>query len=80
MEEVVKLKEKKFIKYTKKYFKKLTWFILLLNAGPLGFLSFQDGDTFIEGNQGLKDQQLALEWVYNNINKFGGDQNKVRQI
>ena len=48
------------------------------NTGPLGFLSFQDGDLFIKGNQGIKDQQLALKWVHNNIEKFGGDKNKVR--
>lgn len=40
-----------------------------------GFLSLDvDGAT---GNMGLKDQVLALKWVQKNIEKFGGDRNKV---
>ncbi|KAF0738975.1 Carboxylic ester hydrolase, partial [Aphis craccivora] len=43
--------------------------------GPLGFLSTED--DVLPGNYGMKDQVLALEWVKSNIEKFGGDPNKV---
>merc|ERR1712080_295469 len=43
--------------------------------GPLGFLSTSDGT--VSGNQGLRDQTMVLNWVKNNIAKFGGDPNKV---
>lgn len=31
----------------------------------------------ISGNAGMKDQQMALEWVYENIESFGGNRNKI---
>lgn len=43
--------------------------------GILGFLSL--GDEVISGNMGLKDQSLALQWVQDNIEGFGGDAQKV---
>ncbi|XP_022238546.1 bile salt-activated lipase-like [Limulus polyphemus] len=43
--------------------------------GILGFLSTENEDT--SGNWGLWDQQLALEWVRNNINYFRGDINSI---
>lgn len=39
---------------------------------------FDDEDEAFEGNQGIKDQQLALQWVNDNIEKFGGNKNEVR--
>lgn len=43
--------------------------------GPMGFLS--TGDDVMPGNYGLKDQNLALRWVQENIAYFGGDPDKV---
>ncbi|XP_044728520.1 juvenile hormone esterase-like [Chrysoperla carnea] len=43
--------------------------------GALGFIS--TGDEFAPGNNGLKDQVMALRWVKQNIKAFGGDPNKI---
>ncbi|RVE42050.1 hypothetical protein evm_013308 [Chilo suppressalis] len=41
----------------------------------LGFLS--TGDEYAPGNNGFKDQVVALEWVRRNIAPFGGDPDLV---
>jgi carboxylesterase type B len=43
-------------------------------VGALGFLAGTDG---LQGNQGLQDQQLALRWVQDNVERFGGDPGNV---
>jgi cholinesterase len=45
--------------------------------GAMGFLSLRDQKLNVPGNAGLKDQNMALNWVQRNIDKFGGDRNKV---
>ena len=43
--------------------------------GLLGFLSTED--DVLPGNNGLKDQVLALKWVQRNIRSFGGNPGSV---
>merc|ERR1712038_993061 len=43
--------------------------------GPLGFLNL--GNQYISGNQGMKDQLAAMQWVRKNIYAFGGDPERV---
>ncbi|KAK6511627.1 hypothetical protein TWF481_000536 [Arthrobotrys musiformis] len=43
--------------------------------GPLGFLALESAG--IAGNFGIQDILLGLQWVQDNIAKFGGDKDKV---
>ncbi|CAI6327514.1 unnamed protein product [Periconia digitata] len=43
--------------------------------GNLGFLPFQDGVH--NGNYAISDMYTALEWVYKNIENFGGDPERI---
>jgi carboxylesterase type B len=39
------------------------------------FLSTQD--DVIPGNNGLKDELIAIQWTHNNIHLFGGNSNQI---
>ncbi|KAL7645206.1 UNVERIFIED_CONTAM: hypothetical protein RMT77_003592 [Armadillidium vulgare] len=55
--------------------KQIVLVIIQYRLGILGFLSTED--EILPGNMGLKDQLLALKWVKENIECFGGDPNIV---
>jgi len=44
-------------------------------VGNLGFLPFNDGVH--NGNYAISDMYTALEWVYKNIENFGGDPKRI---
>lgn len=44
-------------------------------VGPFGFMCLDIPE--VPGNQGLKDQLMALRWIHDNINNFGGDPNRI---
>lgn len=44
-------------------------------VGIYGFLFLDHADA--PGNQGLLDQYLALKWIHNNIQYFGGDSSRI---
>ena len=43
--------------------------------GALGFIS--TGDVNSPGNYGILDQAMALKWVYENADNFGGDRDSI---
>ncbi|XP_047525219.1 juvenile hormone esterase-like [Pieris napi] len=44
-------------------------------TGIFGFLNTED--EFAEGNLGVKDIQMSLEWLKHNVNKFNGDPKSI---
>jgi carboxylesterase type B len=46
-----------------------------LQTTLVGFISTQD--DIIPGNNGLKDQLLAIQWTHDNIHLFGGNSDQV---
>ena len=49
------------------------WAISLGSLGPLGFLRLKDiteGGIDSSGNEGLRDQRVALQWIQKNIEHF----------
>ncbi|KAM7344399.1 uncharacterized protein ACRADG_011135 [Cochliomyia hominivorax] len=49
--------------------------VITYRLGPFGFLS--TGCSEMPGNFGLKDQLLALKWVHDYIDTFGGDPSEI---
>lgn len=62
--------------YWGKYFPQQGEIILVTVNYRLGALAFLVTEHF-QGNLGLRDQIMALEWVQNNVAYFGGDSNQV---
>lgn len=63
--------------YGPEYFMRKDVILVTINyrLGVLGFLNLEH--EVAPGNQGLKDQVMALKWVQENISNFGGNPNNV---
>lgn len=53
----------------------IIWVTINYRLGALGFLETED--EIVPGNMGMKDQTMALQWVKDNIAKFGGNPNSI---
>lgn len=49
--------------------------VMQYRVGIFGFLNLGHGEY--TGNMGLKDQQMALKWISNNIEQFSGNKNEI---
>lgn len=50
--------------------------VINYRLGNWGFLHL-GGNSTVRGNLGLMDQMVARDWVYDNIEAFGGDRNRI---
>lgn len=66
-----------FIKESLDMKKPVIFVSLNYRLGPFGFLGGDDIVSEGNANAGLFDQRLALEWVADHIEQFGGDPEKV---
>ncbi|KAG4065486.1 hypothetical protein HA402_009047 [Bradysia odoriphaga] len=55
--------------------KDVIWVSMAYRLGALGFLS--TGDEHAPGNLGFKDQSMAMRWVRENIDAFGGNASSI---
>ncbi|XP_026749532.1 bile salt-activated lipase-like [Galleria mellonella] len=65
------------IEFGPKYLLKQDIILVTINyrLGPYGFMCLDIPE--VPGNQGLRDQLLALRWIRDNIGAFGGDISKI---
>lgn len=63
--------------YGPSYYVKQDIILVTINyrLGPYGFMCLDHPE--VSGNQGLKDQQIAIKWIKENIEAFGGDADKI---
>ena len=50
---------------------------MFLLVVPFGFVTLGSGDSSAPGNMGLKDQQMVMQWIQDNIAFFGGNPAEV---
>lgn len=58
-------------------YKNVFFYYILISYFDIQLGFFSTEDEVASGNQGLKDQILALKWVHENIAQFGGSPDKV---
>lgn len=63
--------------YRPDYFMDLDVVFVTVNYRLASFGFINSGDGVLRGNQGLKDQSLALKFIQENIHHFGGDSKRV---
>ena len=55
----------------------LTGIIVVTVNYRLGVFGFMHVNGYLRGNQALLDQHLAMKWIYENAENFGGDSSKI---